>query len=195
MLVTKEDVINCIQQDEWMMGILKDVQTLNLPDWWICAGFVRSKIWDQLHNYPVRTPLADIDVVYFDPSEVDKQTEKEFEKRLAILSPHLPWSVKNQARMHEVSGMTPYISSVDGIKRFPETVTALGVKLDEKEKVVLTAPWGVRDVLKMEIRPTKYYIKDSGREVIYAQRIASKNWLKTWPLVKIYGVNGKLVGE
>lgn len=193
MLETREAVLQCIRQDAWMMEILKNAQTLELPDWWICAGFVRSKIWDQLHDFSVHTPLADIDVIYFDQSDPNEQIEKEYEKRLAELSPHLPWSVKNQARMHQVSKMSPYTSSVDGMAKFPETATALGVKLDEKGEVVLTAPWGLDDVLKMEVRPTKYYTKNSGREAIYAQRIAAKNWSKTWPYLKVYDTDGKLI--
>ena len=40
---------------------------------------------------------------------------------------------KNQARMHVVNNMLPYSSSVDAISKFPETATALGVTLDEKQ--------------------------------------------------------------
>ncbi|AND41468.1 nucleotidyltransferase family protein [Cytobacillus oceanisediminis] len=50
MLKNEEDVIKVIQCDEKMMEIIKVASTLNLPDWWICAGFVRSKIWDVLHG-------------------------------------------------------------------------------------------------------------------------------------------------
>ena len=49
-----------------MMEILTTVEKLQLPDSWICAGFIRSKVWDHLHEKEYRTPLADIDVIYFD---------------------------------------------------------------------------------------------------------------------------------
>lgn len=42
-----------IQNDQEMLRILKIVQSLNLPDWWICAGFIRNKIWDVLHGYQI----------------------------------------------------------------------------------------------------------------------------------------------
>lgn len=64
---TKEDIIDVIREDSWMMEILRVARTLNLPDWWVCAGFVRSKIWDVLHGFSVRTPLQDVDVIYYDP--------------------------------------------------------------------------------------------------------------------------------
>ena len=40
-----------------MMDLLKGAKSLNLPDWWICAGFVRSKIWDVLHGFDERTTI------------------------------------------------------------------------------------------------------------------------------------------
>jgi hypothetical protein len=64
---TEQQITALIEADAWMMNLLRVVKNLKLPDWWICAGFVRSKIWDTLHNYEARTPLADIDVIYFDP--------------------------------------------------------------------------------------------------------------------------------
>jgi hypothetical protein len=66
MLIDEEKIISLISEDVWMMAILKSAKSLDLPDWWICAGFVRSKIWDTLHDFRVRTPIPDIDVIYFD---------------------------------------------------------------------------------------------------------------------------------
>lgn len=65
-LKTEGDLERLIKADIWMMDILKTVEKLQLPDCWVCAGFVRSKVWDTLHEYSSRTPIADIDVIYFD---------------------------------------------------------------------------------------------------------------------------------
>ena len=82
MIHSEEDVIRLIYEDKWMMEILRSAQSLELPDWWVCAGFVRSKIWDMLHGFDERTPLPDIDVIYFDPSNVDEEIEKGYENIL-----------------------------------------------------------------------------------------------------------------
>ncbi len=50
-LKNQEDVVKLIQNDDRMMEIVKAASKVNLPDWWICAGFVRSKIWDTLHGF------------------------------------------------------------------------------------------------------------------------------------------------
>lgn len=89
MEMNEEKVISLIKEDSWMMDILKSAKSLNLPDWWIYAGFVRSKIWDTLHNFNERTPIPDIDVIYFDPANMDEAEEKLLEEKLKAL-PRLP---------------------------------------------------------------------------------------------------------
>ncbi|MDR7071455.1 nucleotidyltransferase family protein [Fictibacillus barbaricus] len=185
---TEENIIQLIKNDPWMMEILKAAKTLNLPDWWVCAGFVRSKIWDTLHGFEKRTPLADIDVVYFDPMNTETGVEKEYEKQLLERNPNLPWSVKNQARMHIVNGFEPYESAVDAISKFPETVTALGVKLDGDNEVILAAPCGIEDAINMEVWPTTLFSEVNIHKNKYKSRILNKNWQQTWPKVKINGL-------
>ncbi|MDC3424505.1 nucleotidyltransferase family protein [Aquibacillus sp. 3ASR75-11] len=184
----EEDIIKAIREDEWMMNLLKTVKVLNLPDWWICAGFVRSKIWDVVHNFSSRTPLPDIDVIYFDSRKVDELEEKKIEEMLKSFVSDIPWSVKNQARMHIKSNMPPYSSSIDGISKFPETATSLGVKLDEKNDIKLIAPWGINDVVNLEVRPTPFYDKKE-RIKVYNSRVTKKGWDKIWNRVKVYGIN------
>ncbi|MEB1808991.1 MAG: nucleotidyltransferase family protein [Bacillaceae bacterium] len=184
-IYNEDDIVKVIQEDEWMMNLLRNVKTLNLPDWWICAGFVRSKIWDVIHDFSVRTPIPDIDVIYFDSSNTDELEEKNIEKKLKCLVPRVPWSVKNQARMHVINNMEPYSSSIDGISKFPETVTSLGVKLDEKENVILTAPWGITDVVNLEVRPSPYYLNSKELKNVYESRVLKKNWKSIWSKVEI----------
>ena len=185
----EEDIIRIIKEDEWMMSILRTVKTLNLPDWWICAGFVRSKIWDELHGFSTRTPMPDIDIIYYDLSNLDELEEKRIEDYLKSHIPSIPWSVKNQARMHVKNNMPPYSSSVDGISKFPETATALGVKLDEKDNIILTAPWGIKDTINLEVRPTPLYLESEELNNIYYKRVTKKNWNSIWKKVKIYRID------
>jgi uncharacterized protein len=188
-VINEEKIIELITEDIWMMNLLKVVKSLNLLDWWICAGFVRSKIWDTLHNLNERTPIPDIDVIYFDPTNIDELMEKKLEEMLKTLMPNIPWSVKNEARMHIKSNVPPYFSSVDAISKFPETATALGVKLDEKDNVVLTAPCGIGDVVNLEVKPTRSFTEAKERVQIYEARITKKNWISTWNNLKVHHIN------
>ncbi|WP_242267545.1 nucleotidyltransferase family protein [Bacillus cereus group sp. BfR-BA-01352] len=182
---TEQHIIRLIENDEWMMNVLQLAKSLELPDWWICAGFVRSKIWDTLHDYEIRTATPDIDVIYFDPFRKDEIYEQLLEKKLINLDASIPWSVKNQARMHVVNNMLPYSSSVDAISKFPETATALGVTLDEKNNVILTAPCGIEDVLSLQVRPTAHFLESKERLHMYENRVIKKNWQSKWPNITI----------
>ncbi|MDH4422397.1 nucleotidyltransferase family protein [Bacillus cereus] len=182
---TEQDIIQMIQNEEWMMNVLQMAKSLELPDWWICAGFVRSKIWDTLHNYEVRTTTPDVDVIYFDSFHKDEAYEQLLEKKLINLDASIPWSVKNQARMHVVNNMPPYSSSVDAISKFPETATALGVTLDEQNNIILTSPCGTEDVLSLQVKSTAHFLETKERIHMYNKRVMKKNWHSKWPNITI----------
>ncbi|MEH7106486.1 nucleotidyltransferase family protein [Bacillus sp. JJ1764] len=187
-MMNEDAIISLITEDPWMMDILKTAKAVQLPDWWVCAGFVRSKIWDTLHNFSDRTPIPDIDLIYFNPSHIDELEEKKMEDRLKTLMPNTPWSVKNEARMHLKSNMPPYVSSVDAISKFTETATALGVTLDEKENVILAAPCGISDVVNLQVKPTSFFTETKERIEIYETRLAKKNWKAIWNKLNVYHI-------
>jgi uncharacterized protein len=196
---SEQDVLRLIRKDPWMMDIIRSASRLNLNDWCVCAGFVRSKIWDSINGKTVRTELSDIDVVYFDIENTDERMEKEFEIALGNVHPGLPWSVKNQARMHKINEILPYISTEDAISKFPETATALGVTIDEAGNLKLIAPHGIQDALNMIIRPTPFFTESKSLMKIFEKRLESKNWPSIWPGIKIAEkedvLRGKLDGK
>ncbi|CDO02586.1 hypothetical protein BN988_01057 [Oceanobacillus picturae] len=185
MVKTEQDIIKLVQGDKEMMRILKIAKKLDLPDWWICAGFVRSKIWDTLHGFK-KTTLPDVDVIFFDKTNIDELEEKRLEAMLHEMLPEVPWSVKNEARMHMVNHFTPYTSSEDAISKFPETATALGVKLNHEGQIILTAPCGIKDVVGLKVKPTPYFAESSDRTVIYKDRIKKKNWQSIWHKIEVH---------
>ncbi|ASK14299.1 MULTISPECIES: nucleotidyltransferase family protein [Bacillus] len=182
---TEQDIIRLIENDKWMMNVLQMAKSLELPDWWICAGFVRSKIWDTLHDYEAKTAMPDVDVIYYDSLHQDEIYEQSLETKLMNIDATIPWSVKNQARMHVVNNMPPYSSSVNAISKFPETATALGVTLDELNNVILTAPCGIEDVLSLQVKPTAHFLKSKERLHMYKNRVIKKNWQSKWPSITI----------
>ncbi|NBD24117.1 nucleotidyltransferase family protein [Paenibacillus glycinis] len=182
--MNERDIIRLAAGDKWAMKVLRAARQLDLPDWWVCAGFVRSMVWDHLHGFAERTPLADVDVVYFDAGCLDEDMEKESEQCLSGLMPGVPWSVKNQARMHVVNDNPPYASSVDAISKFPETATALGLSLGAGDEVILAAPWGIEDVVSMTVRPTPLFGSRPELAAYCEARVARKNWQAIWHKVR-----------
>lgn len=185
-LEREEDIIQLVQDDPWMMDVLEKARSLQLPDWWVCAGFVRSKVWDVLHGFEERTPLPDVDVVYYDANNPHEEIEKEWEARLRLLNPKVPWSVKNEARMHTLNNLAPYTSSVDAISKFPETATALGLSLDPSGRIILAAPHGISDVVNIVLRPTPLFNNQPDLLPIYEQRVIQKNWQARWTQLQLH---------
>lgn len=179
-----EYVLQLIRDDGWMMDVLKTVQALRLPDWWIASGFVRNKVWDTLHGYHHRTVRTDmdIDVIYFDREDLSPETEKDIELSLFTAKPGVPWQVKNQARMHERYGEEPYASSLDAISRWPEIATCIGVCLDDRGNIRLAAPYGVADIMDLIVRPNPQCRRNP---MAFEQRVNAKHWKEKWPRLTI----------
>ncbi|WP_235988859.1 nucleotidyltransferase family protein [Aquibacillus kalidii] len=182
----EKDIISIIEQDKWMTNILHAAKQLALPDWWICAGFVRAKVWDSIHDFSERTILPDVDVVYFDPNNLSEITEKRIEKQLYEWDPHVPWSVKNEARMHHINGVEPYKSSIDAISKFPETATAIGVKMSGDDNIVLASPCGIKDLVNLKVKPTQFFKENKNLLPLYQQRVEEKNWQSIWSRLLVY---------
>jgi len=179
-------IIDLIKNDAWRMAVLKAVRTLNLPDWLIGAGFVRNPVWDYLHGYEQETAITDIDVAYFDSSDLNEKTEIEYQNTLKKMI-DADWSVTNQARMAKINNQkTNYTSSEDAIAHWPETATAIGVKLLDDDSIKIIAPYGVEDLLSLNLRMAPGF--GDGHEAFLA-RVEKKQWMKKWPKLKLISIN------
>ena len=179
---TAADVCALVARQADMMGLLRSVEELGLPDCWIGAGFIRNAIWDALHGRaPNCALLNDVDVVFFDCTNASPASDAAIEDRLAARSPNLPWSVKNQARMHLRNGEEPYRNTAAAIARWPETATAVAVRLLQG-RLELLAPHGLEDLIGLTLRPTPAFAR---RPEAFARRLRAKNWLARWPRLRI----------
>jgi hypothetical protein len=175
MLVNK--LIDIMNTNHKLMRDLHLVKSLELPEWHIASGYVRNFVWDHLHGNSNPTPFNDVDVLYFDPSDLSVETERQYDKLLKFQISEYNWSVKNQARMHLRNGESPYISVSDAMKRWPETATATGISLDDHNNVKVIAPHGLDDLFDLVIRRSPYF-KD---KAYFYKRVQSKRWQELWP--------------
>ena len=164
------------------MATLEAVAVLGLPDCWIGAGFARAPVWDALHGYAEPTPLADIDVVFFDP-ESGREREGPSEAALNQARPGLPWSVRNQARMHLRNDDPPYRDTSDALAHWLETATAVALRLDGECNVALLAPLGLDDLLGLRVRPTPH--ARAHKLEAYRERLRRKGWAERWPKLTV----------
>jgi hypothetical protein len=178
----EEKLRNIMSTHPTLMRDLELVKCLNLPNWCIAAGYVRNFVWDYLHQYAERTPMNDVDVLYYDLTDTNEDTEKHYQNLLKLKLQGYNWSVKNQARMHDRNKEEPYLSVEDAMKRWPETATAIGITLDEDNKLRILSPHGLEDLFELIIRRSPYFMDDN----YYQQRVKNKDWLNTWPKLKSY---------
>lgn len=170
-----------ILRQQEMVDDLQAVASLQLPEGRIAAGYIRNFVWDFLHGYKERTPLLDVDVIYYDPGCIDEEAEKEIDRRLRGLVPKWNWSAKNQARMHLRNGHSPYASAEDGMRYWPETATAVAAFWTKEERVQISAPLGLEDLFQLRLRENQ----NCNSVGTFDERVRSKRWLELWPKLQL----------
>jgi uncharacterized protein len=178
------DIAAFIVAKPWRRAVLEAVRRQRLGDWAVGAGFIRSAVWDTLHDHLEPTPLADVDVLYFDRDDLSREREAAIEEALTAAMAGVPWSVRNQARMHLRNHDQPYADTMDALRYWLETPTAIAIRMDGHGPSLL-APFGTTDLIDMVCRPTP-----RGHEKLteYRQRVAEKNWRARWPKVRVLDV-------
>jgi hypothetical protein len=171
-----------IASDGQRMRVLGIVRDLGLPDCWVAAGFVRNGVWDHLHGRTASPLTQDIDVIWFDPAACTAARDAGLEAALRARDGTLAWSVKNQARMHERNGDAPYGSATDAMRYWPETATAVGVRLGPQGEIEVAAPFGLDDLFDLVLRPTPRFVAE--KYAVYLERVRSKQWEQAWPRLR-----------
>lgn len=179
---TETDVVDFVKRSEDMMRALRVARELNLPNWWVGAGFLRNRLWDEMSGV-TGWDATDVDLVYYDPNDVTAETDWQYDDLLRERDPENNWEVRNQARMHYKNGFEPFTSVEDGIAHWTETATAIGVRLEDDERVRLLFCYGPDDLLEMIARPTPYLKGE--RMAIFHDRIEKKKWQERWPKLKV----------
>lgn len=181
-ITSEEDIAKLIRADAWMMNVLRAAQQLDLPDWWIGAGFLRNKVWDAIAS-KVSQQSRDVDLVYFNPADVTRETDHAYDERMKRDYPFAEWEIRNQARMHYVNSFQPFTSTADGISHWVETATCVAVRLSD-DKLQFLFCYGTDDLYGLVARPTPYFTKDELLERFYT-RVSEKHWQERWPRLRL----------
>lgn len=135
---------------DWLMGVLATVRDADLPDAWVGAGALRDLVWGARFGagFDPRS-VRDIDVPYFDPDDLAPGRDETMNARLAAARPDLPWEATNQAAVHlwYPAPMAPLTSIADALGTWPETATAVAVRLTDQDRLEVCAPFGLDDLL------------------------------------------------
>lgn len=181
-----------IARDAWRLDILRVLQaeTTTGVDAWVAAGFVRNLVWDRDFGSGRIGPLEDVDVLIFDPADrVSREPEQSLEAELRRRRPSVPWSVRNQARMHRRSDDRPYNTIEDAMRHWLETATGIAVRLGTDDRLQIISAYGLDDLLAGILRPTESGL--SRPEELRA-RIDRKGWRARWPGVRFLVPTGAI---
>lgn len=128
------------------MRILETVRDSRVPDAWVGAGVLRDLVW--------KLPTRDVDVAFFDPSDLSRANDLRVTELLRQRLPDVPWEAKNQAAVHtwyaaKFGGaeVEPLTSIGDAVSTWPETATAVAVRLTADDSIDVCAPFGLEDLL------------------------------------------------
>lgn len=174
----RQKIINLLKSDGSRMRALTALSSLNLPDSYIAAGFVRNLIWDDL--YQIKTALNDIDVIYYCAKDITPERDLMLQEKLKRLEPALPWSVKNQARMHLKHNHTVYKNSLDAMSFWPEKQTAIGVRLNQLSEIEISHCFDLSFQFNGLVEHNPNCPLD-----VFENRLLDKKWQAFWPGLEI----------
>lgn len=182
----EEKVRAALLADKDIQQILQILSGLGLNDSWLCAGTVRNFIWNLLSDKDGFDRETDIDIIFYDKAISYEETCR-IELDLKKKYPQYKWEVKNQVYMHVHSPNTlPYTSSQDAMSKYPETCTAVGIRLSDNGELELFCPYGLDSIISFEINPTPHFLADEERMELYHRRLAKKDWFQKWPQLICY---------
>ena len=170
---------------DWLTNLLRLVAALDLPDCWIGAGAVRDFVWDTRFGSGFDPDnIEDVDVVFFDPSDLTAEHEREIERPPERAGACARLGREEPARVHlwyEArfgQPAEPLTSTTDGVSTWPETATAIAVRLRADGSLDVAAPLGLDDLLDGVWRRNSRRVTDAE----YQARIDRKQPRLRWPV-------------
>jgi hypothetical protein len=184
-----------VRSSPWMMEVLRAVRDCDPPDWWVGGGVLRDLVWDRLHRGAFDPAVVkDVDVAFFDAADLRPERDEAVERALVARLPGVRWDAKNQAAVHTWYprrfgvAVEPLASAADGVATWPETATAVAVRLQRRPsagepggRLLVTAAHGVDDLLGLVWRrnPRRVTVAE------YRRRLAAKRVAERWPKVVV----------
>lgn len=155
---TLEDIVRGVPQ---LMEVLTRLEDLGPPDSWVVSGAIYNNVWNHLTGRPPMTGVKDIDVFYFDDSDLSYEAEDVVIQRAAPHFAHLdaPVEIRNQARVHLwYEGhfgvpCTPLQSSRHAIDRFASKTHSVGIRLEGDGGMEIYAPYGLDPIFSFRVVP------------------------------------------
>lgn len=148
-------LVDLIRSSEWLLRVLTAVREEQIPDAWVGGGVLRDLVWGERYGSGFSpAQVRDVDVAFFDPRDLSRDNDDHVTARLAQRLPDVPWEARNQAAVHTWypskfggDAVEPLTSIHDALATWPETATAVAVRLGPGDVINISAPFGLDDLL------------------------------------------------
>jgi hypothetical protein len=154
-----------VSNDTDLMTVLRLIVDLTLTDGWLMAGCIYQSVWNSLTGRPRRNGIKDYDIGYFDPFDLSYEAEDRIIQKVADAAARaglsLRLEVRNQARVHlwyeQRFGfpVPPLTSTAEAPSRYTTVSNAIAVRLMAEQTIEIAAPYGLRDIFAMHLRPNR----------------------------------------
>ena len=140
-----------------LSNYLKAIKKAGIPNAWLVGGVIRNTVWKEL--YPNCTlEVNDIDVPYFS-TELPREINQEFVRRLEDIYPTGKWECDNQAWVHTYEPRSdywmphaPYSSLEESMVDFWFSVNTIGLHLNEHDEIEILNPEYLNDLFNGILR-------------------------------------------
>lgn len=163
--------------------LLQRLSDLGLPDAWLVSGAIYQNLWNAVTGRPPGYGVKDHDLIYFDAADLSYAAEDRQIRRAeaAARDLGLVLELRNQARVHlwfeDRFGfpVPPLRNALESLERYASTTHAVAARLDARGQVEIAAPYGLRDLFAMHLRPNRL-LPNGG-----AHDAKSRRFLQHWP--------------
>ena len=154
---------------------------------YISAGVIRNWIWSMQHHQDYSFAGTEIDVIFYDPNETNAERSNVIVRQLIQSYPDHLWYVTNQATVHQCyqkdngDGIEPLSSIHHALSLWPETATAVAIRLLDHNKLDMIIPFGLDDLFELKLRWNDRMVSRG----VFEQRVRTKGFLERWPQLEI----------
>ena len=184
--IFEQEIKKLIIQNAFLSQLLHDLKRFD-PLAYLSAGVIRNWIWSHLHGQNYDFHQTEIDVVFYDAEEINQQRTLKLKSLLEAKYPDQIWDIINQAHVHhwykteKGQSIPPLRSMNEALSYWPETATAIAVRMDEQHQIEVIAPFGLNDLFELKLRWNDRLVSRG----VFEQRLVSKQFLKRWPKLKL----------
>ncbi len=179
-------LLKIVLSNPYIRRILEHQPFSSSIGWYVGAGCICQSVWNYLEGYDVTYKIKDYDLIYYDATDLTKESEISTQQKISDTFADLPIDIEavNEARVHlwyeqdYGKKINQLASCEDAINQWPTTANAIGVN-KVKSTYNVYAPYGLNDLFGMIIRPNKpSVIRD-----VYEDKV--RKWTEKWPSLTV----------